>query len=53
MPAIFQIRERFDELWAEAKRRLEVTLTSAIELDSEVVEQVGGEVESRPTARST
>ncbi len=45
MPAIFQIRDRFDELWAEAKGRLEVRLTSAIELDSEVVEKVRGEVE--------
>ena len=33
MPAIFRIRRRFDELWAEAKKRLEVTLTSAVELD--------------------
>ena len=33
MPAIFAIRRRFDELWAEAKKRLEVTLTSAVELD--------------------
>ncbi len=45
MPAIFRIRRRFDELWAEAKKRLEVTLTSAVELDRKVVEQVGAEVE--------
>ncbi len=45
MPAIFVIRKRFDELWAKAKKRLEVTLTSAIALDSDVVEQVGAEVE--------
>ena len=47
MPAIFVIRRRFDELWAEAKKRLEVTLTSAVELDPEVVEQVGDEVEQQ------
>ena len=35
MPAIFRIRDRFDELWAEANKRLEVTLTSAVELDDE------------------
>ena len=40
-----QIRRRFDELWAEANKRLEVTLTSAVELDQDVVEQVGDEVE--------
>jgi F-type H+-transporting ATPase subunit delta len=50
MPAIFHIRRRFDELWAEAKRRLEVTLTSAVELDRGVVDQVGKEVE-RQTER--
>ena len=45
MPAIFRIRDRFDELWAEAKKRLEVTLTSAVELDDKIVEQVREEVE--------
>jgi F-type H+-transporting ATPase subunit delta len=50
MPAIFHIRRRFDELWAEAKRRLEVTLTSAVELDRGVVDQVGKELE-RQTER--
>ena len=51
MPAIFHIRRRFDELWAEAKKRLEVKLTSAIELDPAIVEQVGKEVE-RQTERT-
>ena len=50
MPAIFQIRRRFDELWSEAKKRLEVTLTSAVELDSDVVDKVGAEIE-RQTER--
>jgi ATP synthase F1 delta subunit len=50
MPAIFRIRDRFDELWAKAKKRLEVTLTSAVELDDKVVEQVREEVE-RQTER--
>jgi F-type H+-transporting ATPase subunit delta len=50
MPAIFQIRRRYDELWSEAKKRLEVTLTSAVELDSDVVDKVGAEIE-RQTER--
>ena len=50
MPAIFAIRNRFDELWAEARKRLEVRLTSAVELDTSVVEKVGAEVE-RQTER--
>jgi len=45
MPAIFHIRRRFDELWAEEHRRLEVRLTSAVELDEDVVERVGKEIE--------
>ena len=49
--AIFHIRRRFDELWAEANKRLEVTLTSAVELDRRIVDQVGEEVE-RQTDRA-
>ncbi|HLM32302.1 MAG TPA: F0F1 ATP synthase subunit delta [Solirubrobacterales bacterium] len=45
MPAIFRIRRQYDELWAEANRRLEVTVTSAVELDPQVVERVGSEIE--------
>jgi F-type H+-transporting ATPase subunit delta len=45
LPAIFAIRRRFDVLWAKARRRLEVRLTSAVELDSSVVDKVGAEVE--------
>jgi F-type H+-transporting ATPase subunit delta len=51
MPVLFRIRQRFDELWAEANRRLEVTLTSAVELDPEVVEHIASEIERR-TERS-
>lgn len=45
MPVIFRIRRRFDEMWAEENKRLEVTLTSAVELDPEIVERVGAEIE--------
>jgi F-type H+-transporting ATPase subunit delta len=45
MPAIFRVRDKFDELWTEAKKRLEVTLTSAVELDPEIVARVGKEIE--------
>jgi F-type H+-transporting ATPase subunit delta len=51
MPAIFRIRARFDDLWAKASRRLEVTLTSAVELDSKIVERVRAEIE-RQTDRT-
>ena len=51
MPAIFRIRRRFDELWAEARKRLGVTLTSAVELDPKIVKRVGEEIE-RQTNRT-
>jgi F-type H+-transporting ATPase subunit delta len=47
MPALFRVRDRFDELWAKENRRLEVTVTSAVELDSKVVESLGSEIEKR------
>jgi F-type H+-transporting ATPase subunit delta len=50
MPVIFRLRTRFDELWAEENKLLEVTLTSAVELDPDIVKRVGGEIE-RQTGR--
>jgi len=47
LPAIFRIRRRFDDMWAKKKRRLEVRLTSAVELPSNVVEQVGKQIEEQ------
>ena len=51
MPAIFRIRDRFDERWAEENKRLEVRLTSAVELDKDVVKHVREEIE-RQTERN-
>jgi F-type H+-transporting ATPase subunit delta len=45
MPEIFRIRREFDELWKRANRHLDVTVTSAIELDPGVVGKIGEEVE--------
>jgi F-type H+-transporting ATPase subunit delta len=45
MPVIFRIRERLDELWAKEKGQLEVRLTSAVELDPEIVKRVRSEIE--------
>jgi ATP synthase F1 delta subunit len=47
MPAIFRIRGRFDEMWAKEKRRLDVRLTSAVELPSSVVKDLGQEIEEQ------
>ncbi len=47
MPVIFRIRRRFDELWAEENKLLPVTVTSAIELDPELVEGIGERIEEQ------
>ena len=43
VPVLFRIRDRFDDLWDEENKRLEVTVTSAVELDPELVERIGQE----------
>jgi len=45
MPEVFRVRRHFEELWKKENRRLEVTVTSAVELDPSVVEKVGEEIE--------
>jgi F-type H+-transporting ATPase subunit delta len=45
MPAIFRVRTRFDELWAQENKLLEVRLTSAVELDPRVVDRVRAQIE--------
>ena len=47
MPAIFRIRRRFDEAWAMEERRLEVKLTSAVDLPPDLVEEVGKQIEKQ------
>ena len=47
VPVLFRIRDRFDDLWAEENKRLEVTVTSAVELDPELVQRIGSEIESQ------
>jgi F-type H+-transporting ATPase subunit delta len=45
MPEIFRIRRGFDELWKKENRRLDVTVTSAVELDPAVAAKVGEAIE--------
>lgn len=47
MPEIFRIRRELDELWKRENRRLDVTVTSAVELDPAVVGKIGDEVEKQ------
>ena len=47
MPEIFRIRREFEELWKQENRRIDVTVTSAVELDKSVIEHVGTEIEKQ------
>ena len=51
MTEIFRIRRQFERLWKREDRRLDVVVTSAVELDPAVVEKVGEEIE-RQTGQS-
>jgi F-type H+-transporting ATPase subunit delta len=47
MPAIFRIRRDFDELYAEERKLLPVTITSAIELDKSLVTDIRKKIEEQ------
>jgi F-type H+-transporting ATPase subunit delta len=44
MPAIFRIRDRYEELWDQANRLLPVDVTSAVELDEQTVAVIGDRI---------
>jgi F-type H+-transporting ATPase subunit delta len=45
MPAIFRIRRDFDALYAEERKLLPVTITSAVELDKDTLKEIGSKIE--------
>jgi F-type H+-transporting ATPase subunit delta len=47
MPLIFRIRRQFEDAYKEENRKLDVTVTSAVELDPEVAKRVGAEIEKQ------
>jgi F-type H+-transporting ATPase subunit delta len=47
MPAIFRIKREFDALWAEENQLLPVTVTSAVELDEGLVEDIGKRIQDQ------
>jgi F-type H+-transporting ATPase subunit delta len=51
MPEIFRIRRQFEELWKHENRRIDVTVTSAVELDRAVVNRIGEEIERQTGQR--
>ena len=47
MPVLFRIRRIFDGRWAEENKLLPVTVTSATELDSGLVEEIGRRIQDQ------
>jgi F-type H+-transporting ATPase subunit delta len=47
MPALFRIKREFDALWAEEHKLLPVTVTSAVELDESLVDEIGKRIEEQ------
>ena len=47
MPAVFRIRRDFDGLYAEERKLLPVTVTSAVELDKDTVKEIGRKIEEQ------
>jgi ATP synthase F1 delta subunit len=44
MPVIFRIRARFEQLWDEENKLLPVEITSSVQLDKEIVAQIGDRI---------
>jgi F-type H+-transporting ATPase subunit delta len=51
MPVLFRIRRIFDGRWAEENKLLPVTVTSATELDSGLVEEIGRRIQEQTGRR--
>jgi ATP synthase F1 delta subunit len=51
MPVVFRIRRDFEELYAEERKLLPVTITSAVELDESTVKRIGDEIQDRTGKR--
>lgn len=47
MPVIFRIRTRFHELWEDARKLLDVDVTSAVALDDAEVENIGQRIQQQ------
>lgn len=47
MAAIFRIRDQFETLWQHENRRIEVVVTSAVELDPDVTKRIGDQIEKQ------
>jgi F-type H+-transporting ATPase subunit delta len=53
MPVIFRINQQYEHLWEQENRMLAVEITSAIELDSSMTEELGATIGERSGRRVT
>jgi F-type H+-transporting ATPase subunit delta len=51
MPVIFRIRRRYEDLWREENRLLPVEITSAVDLDESVAQEIRQRVEQQTGRR--
>jgi ATP synthase F1 delta subunit len=51
LPVLFRIRREFDALWAKEQHLLEVSVTSAVDLDEETVKGIGRKIEEQTGQR--
>ena len=51
MPVLMRVRREFDQMWREVNKLLPVQITSAVELDRAVTQQIGDEI-GRQTGRT-
>jgi ATP synthase F1 delta subunit len=51
MPALFRIRREFDALWRAENKLLEVRITSAVDLDEDLVKSIGSRIEDQTGQR--
>jgi ATP synthase F1 delta subunit len=51
MPVLPRIRREFDSMWAEENKLLPVVVTSAVELDEELVKGIGEQIEQQTGRR--
>ena len=51
LPVLFRIRREFDDLWRKEQHLLEVSVTSAVELDEETVRGIGSKIEEQTGQR--
>ena len=47
MPAIHRIRREIDRMWAEERKRLPVSVTSAVDLDESLVKDIGERIKEQ------